>query len=139
MTSLDLRLHLHHWQDVICGIVSAEVLEPIKAVHFGHNLVSELYLTPPVMTFISTANPLAFLNDFILDNAFRAATATIAGTTAIFLLTSALYLAHWAFQRRHTAPGPPRLPPLGNLHQIPSELQFLQYAEWAKTHGMKHS
>ncbi|GJD01134.1 cytochrome P450 [Colletotrichum higginsianum] len=32
-------------------------------------------------------------------------------------------------------PGPPTIPFLGNLHQIPLTKPFLQFAEWSRTHG----
>ena len=42
-------------------------------------------------------------------------------------------------RRRHTPPGPPRLPLLGNALQIPSQLQFIQFTEWSQTYGTCHT
>ncbi|KAI0087382.1 cytochrome P450 [Irpex rosettiformis] len=56
-------------------------------------------------------------------------------TSTIFLLPAGMYLAYSAFRRRLAAPGPPRLPLLGNLFQIPSQLQFIRYTEWAQRYG----
>ncbi len=52
------------------------------------------------------------------------------------LATVATYLLYGAFRGRSRAPGPPRLPFLGNILQMPSELQFIKFAEWAKTYGL---
>ncbi|KAI0810998.1 cytochrome P450 [Irpex lacteus] len=55
--------------------------------------------------------------------------------SAFFVLVIGTYLARGVSRRLHTAPGPPRLPFLGNVLQIPAELQFLQYAKWAQKYG----
>lgn len=36
-------------------------------------------------------------------------------------------------------PGPPTIPILGNLHQIPKENAWLQYQKWAKEYGPVYS
>lgn len=60
-------------------------------------------------------------------------TTTLAGA---FLLITITYLVYETFRQWYVAPGPPRLPILGNLLQIPSELQFIRYTKWAKIYGM---
>ncbi|KAI0792973.1 cytochrome P450 [Irpex lacteus] len=40
-----------------------------------------------------------------------------------------------SFRNRNTFPGPPGLPLIGNVHQIPSGLQFQKYREWAEKYG----
>jgi hypothetical protein len=40
---------------------------------------------------------------------------------------------------RHAPPGPPRLPFLGNLLQVPKKMQFLLFAEWSQKYGSYHS
>lgn len=40
-----------------------------------------------------------------------------------------------SLRRRHTAPGPPRLPLLGNVLQVPQELQFIKFTEWSEQYG----
>lgn len=40
-----------------------------------------------------------------------------------------------SLRRRHTAPGPPRLPLLGNALQVPRELQFIKFTEWSEQYG----
>ncbi|KAI0087383.1 cytochrome P450 [Irpex rosettiformis] len=68
-----------------------------------------------------------------LVNAIMADTRLL--TSTIFLLPAGMYLAYSAFRHRLAAPGPPRLPLLGNLFQIPSQLQFIRYTEWAQRYG----
>lgn len=36
-------------------------------------------------------------------------------------------------------PGPPTLPIIGNLHQLPKDMAFLQFAKWAKDYGPIYS
>ncbi|KAI0812768.1 cytochrome P450 [Irpex lacteus] len=45
------------------------------------------------------------------------------------------YLVYRTLYQRRAAPGPPRLPLLGNLLQLPSQLQFIQYTKWAEDYG----
>lgn len=40
-----------------------------------------------------------------------------------------------SFRNRNTFSGPPGLPLIGNVHQIPSGLQFQKYREWAEKYG----
>lgn len=57
------------------------------------------------------------------------------------LILSLVYLAvrHVLHPAKQSAtnfpPGPPTIPFLGNLHQIPLTKPFLQFAEWSRTHG----
>ncbi|KAI0088549.1 cytochrome P450 [Irpex rosettiformis] len=57
------------------------------------------------------------------------------------LVAAATYAAYTLFKRlgQHRAPGPARLPILGNLLQMPSSLQFVKYAEWAQKFGNLYS
>ena len=32
-------------------------------------------------------------------------------------------------------PGPPQVPILGNIHQVPDEYQYYRFTEWARTYG----
>lgn len=53
---------------------------------------------------------------------------------ALVAVAISLYLA---FKRptQQRAPGPHRLPFLGNALQVPRQLQFVQFTEWSKTYG----
>ena len=53
---------------------------------------------------------------------------------ALFLAAATAFI-YSRFRKRHAAPGPPRVPILGNVLQHPRKLQFLQYTEWAKKYG----
>ncbi|KAH9990898.1 cytochrome P450 [Xylariaceae sp. FL0662B] len=49
----------------------------------------------------------------------------------------ALFCLSYRFQARPASypPGPPAIPVLGNLHQIPLAKSFLKFAEWNRTYG----
>ena len=55
--------------------------------------------------------------------------------TASLLLCIVACIGHSLYQRRYRAPGPPRLPLLGNILQHPTQLHFIQYTKWAKEYG----
>ncbi|KAJ1324337.1 cytochrome P450 family 619 [Microdochium nivale] len=40
-----------------------------------------------------------------------------------------------AMRPKHYPPGPPTLPGIGNIHQIPTKQPFLKFTEWSKTYG----
>lgn len=55
-----------------------------------------------------------------------------------FLLVASLRLVQFlgsAMRPKHYPPGPPTLPGIGNLHQIPVAQPFLKFTEWSKTYG----
>ena len=35
-------------------------------------------------------------------------------------------------------PGPPQIPVLGNIHQVPNEYQYYRLTEWAKLYGTSY-
>lgn len=60
------------------------------------------------------------------------------------LALAALLLILWRFSKissRHKdyPPGPPTLPVVGNLHQIPSQKRHLQFGKWAQEYGPIYS
>ena len=60
-----------------------------------------------------------------------------------FALASCL-LVFWRLSRigrrlKDYPPGPPTLPIIGNLHQIPSERRYVKFGEWAKEYGPVYS
>lgn len=59
----------------------------------------------------------------------------LALVSAFLLVVIGTYIARGVYRKLHTAPGPRRLPLLGNVLQIPAELQFLRYTEWAQEYG----
>ncbi|KAI0792988.1 cytochrome P450 [Irpex lacteus] len=56
-------------------------------------------------------------------------------TSIVLLLAFVAYFAYTTLRRRNRAPGPRRLPLLGNILQVPYRLQFIQYSKWAKKYG----
>lgn len=69
-----------------------------------------------------------------LTNIFVGDTRAAYITVLFFLVTT--YLLLGIYRGRHKAPGPRRLPILGNLLQMPTELQFVQFSKWAQKYGM---
>ncbi|KAJ5138483.1 uncharacterized protein N7515_003331 [Penicillium bovifimosum] len=56
------------------------------------------------------------------------------------VLGALLYLFFVTGRReKNLPPGPPTLPVLGNLHQIPSKGSYLKFTEWAKKYGGLYS
>lgn len=51
------------------------------------------------------------------------------------LMFAGAYVIRMTFRRRHVAPGPPRLPIMGNVLQLPQKLQFIRLTEWAQKYG----
>ncbi|KAJ8130366.1 hypothetical protein O1611_g3264 [Lasiodiplodia mahajangana] len=49
------------------------------------------------------------------------------------------YLSNIGSRPRHYPPGPPTLPLIGNLHQIPREKRHAQFAQWAREYGPIYS
>ena len=66
---------------------------------------------------------------------------------ALFLLfglicstAAAIYIFLFIGRReKHLPPGPPTLPILGNIHQIPKKSAHFQFSEWAKQYGGLYS
>lgn len=55
-----------------------------------------------------------------------------------FLLVALLFILYklWNHRRRPLPPGPPPLPVIGNVHQIPSAHNHLTFTEWGKLYGL---
>ncbi|ETN43429.1 uncharacterized protein HMPREF1541_02588 [Cyphellophora europaea CBS 101466] len=57
-------------------------------------------------------------------------------TLAVALLASVLYAVVFVGRRdRRLPPGPPTLPIIGNLHQIPTKGSYFTFTKWAKQYG----
>ena len=70
-------------------------------------------------------------------------TYTLSQTLSALALSSIL-LFIWRLSRigrrlKDYPPGPPTLPVIGNLHQIPSERRYLKFGEWAQEYGPVYS
>lgn len=60
------------------------------------------------------------------------------------LALASFVLVLWRLSRigrrlKEYPPGPPTLPVIGNLHQIPSEKRYLKFGEWAQEYGPIYS
>ncbi|KAL5874556.1 hypothetical protein ACKVV7_010110 [Pyricularia oryzae] len=57
----------------------------------------------------------------------------------LLLLVAAVFLVPRIRSKSRFPPGPPTLPFLGNLHQMPTSKAFLSYQEWSTTHAASSS
>lgn len=53
-----------------------------------------------------------------------------------FIALAATWIVHTRQRRMALPPGPPSLPIIGNVLQLPREKEWLVYNEWAKIYGM---
>jgi hypothetical protein len=58
---------------------------------------------------------------------------------AVVLIGIVVWVAYSYMNDRHAPPGPPRIPFLGNVLQVPNKMQFLLFAEWSQKYGSYHS
>jgi hypothetical protein len=57
-------------------------------------------------------------------------------TSSIVALVGVVaYVTYSYLSNRHAPPGPPRLPFLGNVLQVPSKMQFMRFTEWSQKYG----
>ncbi|THW17027.1 cytochrome P450 [Aureobasidium pullulans] len=63
---------------------------------------------------------------------------TLFGLALVFGLGSC-YILGLGLRPKNYPPGPRTLPLIGNLHQIPSKNEYLQFAKWAKEYGPIYS
>ncbi|KAI0776618.1 cytochrome P450 [Trametes elegans] len=73
-----------------------------------------------------------------LDPVLRVA-APVSAAVLVFVLAR-LVLARWVHAGKHASrarlpPGPPAIPVLGNVHQLPMDYQEKTFAQWAKQYG----
>ncbi|TLS26694.1 hypothetical protein PpBr36_04159 [Pyricularia pennisetigena] len=64
---------------------------------------------------------------------------TVPTAAILLLLVAALLLVPRLRLKSRFPPGPPRLPFLGNMHQMPTSKAFLSYQEWSTTHAASSS
>ena len=95
--------------------------------------------------FVMSQDVLAFINSSILaiqhlttkpasELLFRARSKP----GAALFVGAAIWIVFSSLRRRNAPPGPPRLPLLGNIFQVPLQLQFIPFTEWSKQYGMYH-
>ncbi|KAH7099893.1 cytochrome P450 [Auriculariales sp. MPI-PUGE-AT-0066] len=68
----------------------------------------------------------------LMTNSWQIAAGTIAALTAVWLLGQTIVSRR---AKRSFPPGPPGLPLVGNLLDMPNVTEWLVYAEWAKKYG----
>jgi hypothetical protein len=61
-------------------------------------------------------------------------------TPSIFVFVALVSIALWRLSKigqrpKNYPPGPPTLPLIGNLHQIPDKKRHLQFEKWAREYG----
>lgn len=54
----------------------------------------------------------------------------------VITIGAVTWLVYWYLHRRRALPGPPRLPLLGNLLQVPLRSQFIPYTDWSRKYGV---
>ena len=65
---------------------------------------------------------------------------SLKGSVALILIALLLYrLSKLGRRPKDLPPGPPTLPIIGNLHQIPKERPHLQFQKWAQEYGPIYS
>ena len=72
------------------------------------------------------------------DLALSTVSSAIAGASpyATFIIGAATWVAFSALRKRRTIPGPPRLPILGNMLQIPKVIvPYVKFTEWSREYG----
>lgn len=58
---------------------------------------------------------------------------------AVIAITALWQLSRMGRRPKDYPPGPPTIPVLGNLHQIPSERRHEQFEKWAREYGPVYS
>ncbi|KAI6285665.1 hypothetical protein MCOR27_002185 [Pyricularia oryzae] len=64
---------------------------------------------------------------------------TVPMAAILLLLVAAVFLVPRIRSKSRFPPGPPTLPFIGNLHQMPTSKAFLSYQEWSTTHAASSS
>ncbi|KAI0792996.1 cytochrome P450 [Irpex lacteus] len=56
-------------------------------------------------------------------------------SSVVVLIGVATWTVFSSLRKRHSPPGPPRLPILGNVLQVPTQMPWIQFTEWSKQYG----
>lgn len=99
-----------------------------------HTLYSHLTMSQDVLSLINSSIPVVRRHTTKLASELVYKARSKPGV-ALFI-GAAVWIVFRSLRRRNAPPGPPRLPLLGNVFQVPLQLQFIPFTEWSKQYGM---
>ncbi|KAI0700086.1 cytochrome P450 [Cytidiella melzeri] len=81
------------------------------------------------------ANASALLPENVTDLASTVASDTRLASAVVVCVGVATWTVYSYLRNRHAPPGPPRLPLLGNMLQMPTQMPWIRFTEWSEKYG----
>lgn len=72
-----------------------------------------------------------------LQSSFLVSASALSGLVLVVVVVRAACARYCNNDKRRYPPGPPAIPILGNVHQLPAEYQQRKFAEWGRQYGMR--